>query len=137
LIKVFFDTNVLFAAIYSNLKGSYPSLAVKLALSGKVEGYLSHLVLFELEKNVSSKCPDKDQLLRKVLKDFNILQDIDNIFEGLPEADGILLSTAIFHGVDIFLTGNISHFQKFFNKKIGRTKVMAPKEFCLWPRVKN
>lgn len=137
MIRVFFDTNVLFSAIYSSLEGSYPSLSVQLVLKQKIKGCISRLVVLEIEKNMISKRHEQLDLSRKLLKNFEILEDTENIFKDLPEADGILLSTAVLNGVDVFLTGNIYDFKKFLNKKIGRTRIMTPKEFCLLPFSKS
>lgn len=47
----------------------------------------------------------------------------------LPDNDRIILSTAIFCGMDFFLTGNSRDFNSFYHKKIIKTTILTPGDF--------
>ncbi len=49
----------------------------------------------------------------------------------LPEADRIILSTAIYNDMNFFLTGNTKDFSKLYRKKINKTMILMPREFLL------
>jgi len=65
--KLFIDSNVLFAAVFTGLKGSYPSLIIQLGRLNFFELYISRLVEVEVKRNLSKKKPDNLKLLSEVL----------------------------------------------------------------------
>jgi len=130
--KVFIDSNVLIAAIISELQGSYPSLIIKLGKLNLIELFISNLVEIEVRKNLTIKKPENLGLFDEVLKDFHKLEDVYiplRELENLSEADKIILSTAIYNRVDYFITGNTRDFKPFYGKKIINTTIVSPKEF--------
>ncbi|GAB5046832.1 PIN domain-containing protein [Thermodesulfovibrio sp. TK110] len=130
--KVFIDSNILLAAIFTELKGSYPSLIINFGNSKFFELYISNLVEIEVRKNLLIKKPEKLPLLEEVLKYFHKLRDIYvplNEIQNLPEADKIILSTAIYNKMDFFITGNTKDFKHLYGKKIIKTMILKPKEF--------
>ena len=131
-IKVFCDSNIIFSAIYTDFKGSYPSLIIKLAEKGFFQIYFSHLVELEVKYNITKKIPEKIHIAEKIFKKFNKLKDIlleIDILKNLSEKDRIILSTAIYYRMDFFITGNIKDFSYLFNKKLGKTLIVTPVDF--------
>ena len=47
----------------------------------------------------------------------------------LPENDRIILSSAVYHGMDFFITGNTKDFLTFYNKKLSNTLILTTKDF--------
>jgi len=133
-IKVFLDSNVWFSALYTDLKGSYPSLILRLAQEELFELYFSTLVELELRYNVQKKIPAKEKKIDILLKGAKRLVDVRFDLEPLnklSEKDQIIISTAIYHQMDVFITGNIRDFSYLLGKKIGKTLILTPKDFCL------
>ncbi len=131
-IKVFCDSNIIFSAIYTDFKGSYPSLIIKLAEKGFFQIYFSHLVELEVKYNITKKIPEKIHIAEKIFKKFNKLKDIlleIDILKNLTEKDRIILSTAIYYRMDFFITGNIKDFSYLINKKLGNTLIITPADF--------
>ena len=133
-IKVFLDSNVWFSALYTDLEGSYPSLILKLAQEELFELYFSTLVELELRYNVRKKIPAKEKKIDILLKGAKRLVDVRfdlKLLNKLSEKDQIIISTAIYHKMDVFITGNIRDFSYLLGKKIGKTLILTPKDFCL------
>lgn len=130
--KVFIDSNVLFAAIFTELKGSYPSLIINLGRAKFFELYICNIVEIEVRKNLSMKKSEKLPLFEEVIKDLNKLKDVYiplKEFKNLLEADKIILSTAVYNQMDFFITGNTRDFRHLYGKRIIKTKILNPKEF--------
>jgi len=133
-IKVFLDSNVWFSALYTDLKGSYPSLILRLAQEELLELYFSTLVELELRYNVQKKIPAKEKKIDILLKGAKRLADVKfdlKLLNKLSERDQIIISTAIYHKMDVFITGNTRDFSYLLGKKIGKTLILTPKDFCL------
>ena len=133
-LRVFLDSNVWFSALYTNLKGSYPSIIIELAKNKVFDLFISSLVELELRHNVKRKIPDKMVLLEHIIRSAKKVEDIVfelDIIKGLPEKDRIILCTAIYHGMDFFITGNTRDFSYLLGSKIGKTLILTPKDFCL------
>ncbi|MDL1957210.1 MAG: PIN domain-containing protein [Candidatus Desulfofervidus auxilii] len=133
-IKVFLDSNVWFSALYTDLKGSYPSLILRLAQEELLELYFSTLVELELRYNVQKKIPAKEKKIDILLKGAKRLADVKfdlKLLDKLSERDQIIISTAIYHKMDVFITGNIRDFSYLLGKKIGKTLILTSKDFCL------
>lgn len=130
--KLFLDSNILFSAIYTNLKGSYPSMIFKLQNIKLVNIYISQLVELEAFKNINNKKPENLPLLKRALGKITVLKDVELCMKEiqiLPEADKIILSTAIYNRIEFFITGNTKDFKDFFNNKIENTLILTPKDF--------
>lgn len=130
--KLFIDSNVLFAAVFTGLKGSYPSLIIQLGRLNFFELYISRLVEAEVKRNLSKKKPDNLKLLSEVLEGIYKLSDVClplKELETLTKPDKIILSTAIYHNMDFFITGNTRDFHYLLGRKIINTRIVTPKEF--------
>ena len=131
-LRVFLDSNVWFSSLYTDLKGSYPSVILKLAQAGVFDLYYCTLVALELKHNVRRKIPEKEDALNSLLerseKLTDVLLDLE-ILKKLPEGDRIILSTAIYNRMDVFVTGKTRDFGYLLRERIGRTRILTPKDF--------
>jgi len=132
-LKIFLDSNVWFSALYTDFKGSYPSVILKLSQAGVFDLTYSTLVELELKHNVQKKIPEKeaalDDMLAHARKLTDVLLDLE-ILKRLPEGDRIILSTAIYNRVDVFVTGNTRDFRYLLGERIGKTWILTPRSFC-------
>ena len=132
-IKVFLDSNVLFSIAYSGIK-SKSYVLYELQDKNLIKIYISHLVQMETLYNMQLKKQDQMDLLKSLLENTELLHDIDihnKKLENLPDADRVILSTAIYHKMDYFLTGNSRDFSEFYGKRIGKTLILTPGKFLL------
>jgi len=130
-IAVFLDSNVLFSIAFSGSK-SRSYLLFELQNRGIVKIYISELVYLETSRNLQLKKQEQMNLLKELLKKVTRIQDIYIAYSEinyLPEADRTILSTAVYNGMDFFLTGNTKDFSKIYRKKIHKTMILEPKEF--------
>ena len=131
-LKVFLDSNVIFSAAYSVKEKSRSYLFFELQTLNIIKIYISNLVKFESIHNIKIKKPEKLDFLNELLSKADIIEDVDVYYEfakNLPENDRIILSSAIYHDIDFFITGNTKDFLTFYNKKLKNTLILTPKDF--------
>ena len=133
-IKVFLDSNVLFSIAYMGKDKSHAYLIYALQSLGRTEGYLSKLVCAETLFNIKKKKPAAEHLLNDLINRSKILDDVvadlkHTEARKLPENDRIILSTAVYHNTDVFLTGNEKDFKNLYRKRVLGTLVLRPVEF--------
>ncbi|MCL4498271.1 MAG: PIN domain-containing protein [Deltaproteobacteria bacterium] len=131
-LKVFLDSNVIFSAAYSGKEKSRSYLFFELQTLNIIKIYISNLVKFESIHNIKIKKPEKLDFLNELLSKADIIEDVDVYYEfakNLPENDRIILSSAIYHDIDFFITGNTKDFLTFYNKKLKNTLILTPKDF--------
>ncbi|MBA4349224.1 MAG: hypothetical protein C0415_04455 [Thermodesulfovibrio sp.] len=133
-IKVFLDSNILFSIAFYGKEKSRSYLIYELQEWGSVEVYISHIVSEEAALNIRIKKPHALSFLDGVIKKTKMLADVmadTKIKEinKLPLNDRILLTTAIFHGMDFFITGNDKDFKSLYGKKIRKTMILKPVDF--------
>ena len=131
-LKVFLDSNVVFSAAYSEKERSRSYLFFELQNLNIIKIYISNLVKFESIHNIKIKKPEKLDFLNELLSKADIIEDVDIYYEftkTLPENDRIILSSAIYHNIDFFITGNTKDFLTFYNKKLKNTIILTPKDF--------
>ena len=112
-LKVFLDSNVVFSAAYSGKEKSRSYLFFELQNLSIIKIYISNLVKFESVHNIKIKKPEKLDFLNELLNKADTIEDVDVYYEfakTLPENDRIILSSAIYHNVDFFITGNTKDF---------------------------
>ena len=108
-LKVFLDSNVVFSAAYSGKDKSRSYLFFELQNLNIIKIYISNLVKFESVHNMKIKKPEKLDFLNELLSKADIIEDMYVYYEftkTLPENDRIILSSAIYHNIDFFITGN-------------------------------
>ncbi len=131
-LKVFLDSNIVFSAAYSGKEKSRSYLFFELQNLNIIKIYISNLVKFESVHNIKIKKPEKLDFLNELLCKVAIIKDVDVYYEfakTLPENDRIILSSAIYHNIDFFITGNTKDFLTFYNKKLKNTLILTPKDF--------
>ena len=131
-LKVFLDSNVVFSAAYSEKEKSSSYIFFELQNLNIIKIYISNLVKFESIHNIKIKKPEKLDFLNELLSKVYIIEDVDVYYEfakNLPENDRIILSSAIYHDIDFFITGNTKDFLTFYNKKLKNTLILTPKDF--------
>ena len=131
-LKVFLDSNVVFSAAYSEKEKSSSYIFFELQNLNIIKIYISNLVKFESIHNIKIKKPEKLDFLNELLSKVYIIEDVDVYYEfakNLPENDRIILSSAVYHDIDFFITGNTKDFLTFYNKKLKNTLILTPKDF--------
>ena len=115
-LKVFLDSNVLFSTAYSGKEKSRSYLFFELQNINIIKIYISNLVKFESVHNIKIKKPEKLDFLNELLSKTDIIEDVDVYYEfakTLPENDRIILSSAVYHNMNFFITGNTKDFLTF------------------------
>ena len=125
-VRVFLDSNVLFSIAYSGKEKSRSYLIYEIQGLGIIQVCLSKLVCEETLSNIRRKKPDSESFLKELIEKSKILGGDSHRPEArrvgkLPQNDRIILTTAIYHKVDIFVTGNEKDFKKLYHKKVFNT----------------
>ncbi len=133
-IKVFLDSNVVFSIAYTGKERSRSYLIYEIQAPGRLKVYLSDLVCKEALFNIRRKRPEAEPLLNKLITQSKVLADIAADLKHpeihkLPLNDRIILSTAVYHKADVFLTGNERDFNDFYHKKVLGTLILKPVDF--------
>ncbi len=133
-IKIFLDTNVLFSIAYTGKDKSRSYLIYEIQTLGMLKVYLSKLVCEEALFNIRRKKPDAEELLIELIDRSEVLMDIAADLKHaevrkLPENDRIILSTAIYNKMDIFVTGNEKDFKNLYHKRVLSTLILKPVDF--------
>jgi predicted nucleic acid-binding protein len=137
-IKVFLDSNVLFSITYTGRTRSRAYLLFELQEIGMLEIYLSPLVCEEASINIKLKKPENfgflsDLITRSEIVENILLPTVHPFMKDLPQNDRIILMTAVYHGMDYFLTGNEKDFFNLYNHRIDRTVILKPADFLHGP----
>ncbi|MCE9613326.1 MAG: PIN domain-containing protein [Lentisphaerae bacterium] len=127
MARVFLDANVLFSAAYrgdTGLRKLWGLPAVELATS--------EYAIQEATANL----PHADQCarLRELLKSVQVVRQPNpppDLPPGttLPQKDVPILQAAIAARADILLTGDITHFGRYYGKTLGGVCVLPPASF--------
>ena len=133
-IKVFLDSNVLFSIAYTGKEKSRSFLIYELQVPGVLKVYLSNLVCEEALSNIRRKKPEKEDLLHELIAGSKVLGDIvadlkHSELRKLPLNDRIILSTAVYHKMDVFVTGNDKNFCNLYRTKVLDTLILKPVDF--------
>lgn len=133
-VKVFPDSNVIFSICWSGKKKSRSYLLYELRKKGFFNIFISQLVHDEARFNLITRKAEAMPFFEELVKHSNIIPDIAaSIYEyeiaSLPDNDRIIFSSAVFHGMDFFLTGNSRDYSRLYHKKISRTTALAPADF--------
>lgn len=133
-IKVFLDSNVLFSMAYSGPEKSRACLIYDMQKADILEVYMSGIVSEEAMLNIRNKRPERFFFLQELIQRSKILSDVmvdlqNKQISRLPQNDRIILTTALYHEMHFFITGNDKDFKAFFNKKIHNTLILKPADF--------
>jgi len=133
-VTVFLDSNVLFSAAWTGRVRSRSAILFELQSLGFIRLHISRLVLEETFFNLREKRPEVIPFAEELLESVEIVPDVategdDSPLRELPENDRVILSTAVAHRMDFFLTGNTRDFRNLYRRRIGRTTILTPREF--------
>lgn len=130
-MTVFLHSDVLFSAAYSNCGLSRAYLLFELQREGCLDLYVSSFVCREARHNIALQCPQKSGLLESLISETTELND-SPVFRGhllpnrLPDADRLVLSTAIANRIKFFLTFSEEVFSQLFGKRLEATFILRP-----------
>ena len=137
-VTVFLDSNVLFSVAWTGREKSRSAILFGLQSLGFIRLFISRLVLEETMSNLRGKRPEAIPFFEELSGGVEVVPDL--VVEGgsrrlkaLPENDRVILSTAVAHGMDFFLTGNTRDFRGLYRRRIGRTLILTPREFLNKP----
>ncbi len=133
-IKVSLDSNVLFSIAYTGKENSRSFLIYEIQALGILKVYLSNLACEEALSNIRRKKPEAEDLLNELIAGSKVLEDVVThlstpVLGKLPLNDRIILSTAVYHKMNVFVTGNEKHFKHLYRKKILNTLILKPVDF--------
>ena len=116
MIRLFFDSNVLFTAAH-NLEGK-ASLVIELAAAGNWEVVTSAYCLAEARLNLDRKHPAALGRLSEILETIHLVPDVagERCTILLPEKDRPVFASAKRCKATHFLTGDRRHFGPYMNK---------------------
>ena len=137
-VTVFLDSNVLFSVAWTGREKSRSAILFELQSLGFIRLFISRLVLEETMSNLRGKRPEAIPFFEELSGEVEVVPDLvveggDRRLKELPENDRVILSTAVTHGMDFFLTGNTRDFRGLYHRRIGRTLILTPREFLNKP----
>ncbi len=133
-VTVFLDSNVLFSVVWTGREKSRSAILFELQSLGFIRLFISRLVLEETMSNLRGKRPEAIPFFEELSGEVEVVPDRvvegeDRRLKELPENDRLILSTAVAHGMDFFLTGNTRDFRGLYRRRFGRTLILTPREF--------
>jgi len=137
-VTVFLDSNVLFSVAWTGREKSRSAILFELQSLGFIRLFFSRLVLEETMSNLRGKRPEAIPFFEERSGEVEVVPELvveggDRRLKELPENDRVILSTAVAHGMDFFLTGNTRDFRGLYHRRIGRTLILTPREFLNKP----
>jgi predicted nucleic acid-binding protein len=137
-VTVFLDSNVLFSVAWTGREKSRSAILFELQSLGFIRLFISRLVLEETMSNLREKRAEAIPFFEELSGEVEVVPDLvveggDRGLKELPENDRVILSTAVAHGMDFFLTGNTRDFRGLYHRRIGRTLILTPREFLNKP----
>ena len=133
-MKVFFDTSVIFSAIYSPSGGS--SKLSELTRKGLIIGITTQTVIEELEDNLYKLNETNPGIIHDFLKANNFLvrksislSEIEPYQSFVEKKDAHVVAGAILTNCDYLATLDKKHLNNTkIKKKISQVKILSPKE---------
>jgi predicted nucleic acid-binding protein len=133
-VTVFLDSNGLYSVAWTGREKSRSAILFELQSLGFIRLFISRLVLEETMSNLRGKRPEAIPFFEELSGEVEVVPDLvvegeDRRVKELPENDRVILSTAVAHGMDFFLTGNTRDFRGLYRRRICRTLILTPGEF--------
>jgi predicted nucleic acid-binding protein len=127
--KLFLDANILFSVAYGS-----PGLdrLWKLAKKGHCELIASQYVIEEAKRNLDQQ--EHLNNFERYLSKLTIVAEADPSIPcpiDLPDKDSPVLMAAIAAKVNFLLTGDVTHFGKYFGKTIMGVKISTARDYLL------
>jgi len=125
--RVFLDANVLFSIAYGS-----PGLEQLWsdAKNEKYELFASQYVIEEAKRNLDRR--EQLDALNRFLSEVRVVPEADPALPcpiPLPEKDRPVLMAALSCKADYLITGDVTHFGKYFGKRIRRLRICTPRDF--------
>jgi predicted nucleic acid-binding protein len=127
--KLFLDANILFSLAYGS-----PGLdrLWKLAEKGNCQLIASQYVIEEAKRNLDQQ--EHLDKLERYLSKLTIVAEADPSIPcpiDLPDKDSPVLMAAIAAKADYLLTGDVTHFGKYFGKTIMGVRISTARDYLL------
>jgi predicted nucleic acid-binding protein len=127
--KLFLDANILFSVAYGS-----PGLERlwKLAQKGHCELVASQYVIEEAKRNLDAQ--EHLDKLNGYLPKVSMVAEADPSIPcpiDLPDKDSPVLMAAITAKADYLLTGDVTHFGKYFGKSIMGVRISSARDYLL------
>jgi uncharacterized protein len=126
--RIFLDANILFSAAKSD--GAIQSLLAVLLDAGHecwVDGYVIDEARRNISAKASSRLPRLDELLLRVRVSPNAPAIHRADIDGLPDKDRVVLAAASALSCKILVTGDRTHFGRFYGKRIAGVRIQSPR----------
>lgn len=125
--RIFLDANILFSLAWGS-----PGLT---RLGGWAQKrkcllFASQYVIEEARRNLVA--PEQIQRLESFLSHVQVVPEVDPHIPcpiDLPEKDRPVFLAAISIQANYFLTGDITHFGKYFGKSVSGVKILPPRQY--------
>jgi predicted nucleic acid-binding protein len=127
--KLFLDANILFSVAYGS-----PGLdrLWKLSKKGHCQLIASQYVIEEARRNLDQQ--EHLDKLERYLSELTVVAEADPSIPcpiDLPDKDSPVLMAAIAAKADYLLTGDVTHFGKYFGKTIMGVKISTARDYLL------
>lgn len=131
-MRIFLDANILFSAVKTD--GAIRRLLQLLLDAGhdcQVDGY----VIEEARRNLAAKAPGSDAALNALLGKMKIAElqpsgPASDAALALAEKDRPVLAAAIRSGCEALVTGDRTHFGRFYGKTLGGVAIHSPRSLA-------
>lgn len=131
--RLFLDANVLFSAAYrsdARLRELWAAKGVKLVTSS--------YAVEEARRNLNS--PEQREELEKLMRKMEVLASSPAerpVTIDLPQKDRPILLAAIESKADYLITGDFTHFGKYYGKTVEGVLILTPSEYLQRERKKK
>jgi len=129
--RIFLDANILFSVAYGS-----PGLN-RLWEFARQKGcmlFASHFVVEEARRNLFH--PEQIKRLKNYLSEVRIVPEADPTLPcpiDLPEKDRPVLMAAISMRANYLMTGDLTHFGKYFGQTVNGVKIWRPRDYLAKP----
>ncbi|MBP1739063.1 MAG: putative nucleic acid-binding protein, contains domain [Deltaproteobacteria bacterium] len=125
--RVFLDANILFSIAYGSpgLERLWSD-----AKKGEYELIASQYVIEEAKRNLDRR--EQQDTLDRHLSEVRVVPEADPTIPcpvPLPEKDRPVMMAALSCKADYLITGDVTHFGKYFGKKIRTLRICTPRGF--------
>lgn len=127
--RIFLDANILFSLAYGS---SGLSILWELAKKGHCVLLASNYVIEEAKRNLESEAQRKN--LDAYLSNVEVVKEIDQTLPcpiELPDKDKPVLMAAISAKADYLITGDVTHFGRYFGRTVMGVKIGMARDYIL------
>ena len=129
--RIFLDANILFSVAYGS-----PGLDLlwKSPRQKRCMLFASHFVIEEAKRNLFH--PEQKKRLEGYLSGVRTVPEVDPTLPcpiELPEKDRPVLMAAVSIKADYLMTGDSTHFGKYFGRTVNGVKICRPRDYLAKP----